>query len=296
VVIDDWQAAGDTTGGAVLVETASNSYSGTITINPPSTGYLGGVLELTDNMAIMNATIIDNNTSTNGLTFTITAPQIGALGGSGKITIPSGGLTAGGDGASTTYSGVLSGAGGLTKAGAGTMILTGSNTYTGATTVTGGILEIIGKVAGSTSLSVSSGAVLYLNGGTVSIAGSITNNGIVKLSGSATLSLTGAFTNNGVLDLINGPQILPSGFVNDGTVLNASSVQVQQIGMSGSGFALSIEGYAQHTYQLQNATSLSTPINWTNVGAAQTGTGGTMIFNDPATTGSGAFYRILVSP
>ena len=49
-------------------------------------------------------------------------------------------------------------------------------------------------------------------------------------------------------------------------------------------------------YTSQNATSLSTPINWTNVGAAQTGTGGTMIFNDPANTGSAAFYRILVSP
>jgi len=138
--------------------------------------------------------------------------------------------------------------------------------------------------------------VLYLDGGTLHIAGSVTNNGTVKLSGSATLTLTGSFTNNGVLDLIDGPQTLPTGFVNDGTVLNANSVQVQQVGMNGSGFSLTIEGYAQHTYQLQSASSLAAPITWTNVGAAQTGTGGPLTFTDPGATGTNGFYQVEISP
>jgi autotransporter-associated beta strand protein len=257
---------------------------------------LGGILEIGNNTALINATIIDNNKTVTGLLFTTTTPQIGALGGAGNITLPSGSLTTGGDGASTTYSGTLVGPGGLTKTGTGTMILTGANSYTGATAVTGGILEISGTISGSASLSVSSGAVFYLAGGTLSTPGSITNNGMVKLSGSATLSLTGAFTNNGVLDLIDGPQTLPGGLVNNGTVLNANSVQVQDVGINGSGFSLTIEGYAQHTYQLQSANSLVAPITWSNVGAAQTGSGGPLTFSDPSATGTNGFYKVQISP
>jgi fibronectin-binding autotransporter adhesin len=298
VTIDDWQFdAQNTLAGYVGVTTAANPYNGAITINPPSTGYLGGILEISSSTALINATIIDNNTAVTGLLFSTATPQIGALAGTGSIPLSSGTtLSAGFNGASTTYSGVLSGAGGFTKAGSGTMILTGDNTYTGATTVTGGVLEITGTIGKSTSASISSGAVLYLAGGKLSIAGSITNNGIVKLSGSASLSLTGAFTNNGVLDLIDGPQTLPTGFVNDGTVLTSSSVQVQQLAMSGSSFTLTIQGYAQHTYQLQSTSSLVAPITWTNVGAAQTGTGSPLNFTDTGASGTNGFYQILVSP
>jgi hypothetical protein len=111
------------------------------------------------------------------------------------------------------------------------------------------------------------------------------------------MTSTGTFTNNGVLDLINGLQTLPANFVNDGTVLNASSVQAQGLTMSGSSFTLTIVGYAQHTYQLQRTTSLTAPVTWTNVGAAQTGTGSPLTFSDSGgATGTQGFYQILVSP
>jgi autotransporter-associated beta strand protein len=195
-----------------------------------------------------------------------------------------------------TLSGALSGGGGLTQTGAGTLTLGGADTYTGATSVTNGILKLTGTLSGGSSLTVSSGAAFYLAGGLLSVSGDITNSGIFKISGTPTLAQTGSFINNGVLDLINGPQTLPSRFTNNGTVLSASSVQVQQLAMSGTNFALMIQGYAEHTYQLQRATSLAAPVTWTNVGAAQAGTGSPLIFTDTGAAGGQGFYQVQVSP
>jgi len=296
VLIDDVQIDSNTVGGYVLVDTASNSYSGMITIDGPSTGFLGGILEMGANSALTNATIADNNTGTTGLLFTVTTPQIGALAGTGSFALPPGSLTAGGNGESTTYSGTLSGPGGFTKAGAGTMILSGSNSFTGPTTVTGGILQVTGAINQSTSVTVSSGAVIYLAGGTLNIDGSITNNGLMKLSGSASLAFTGTLTNTGVLDLINGPQSLPANLVNSGIVLDSRSVRVQQVSRSTGSFSVTIEGYSQHTYQLQHCSSLVPPITWTNIGVPQTGYGSPLVFSDTAATSTQGFYRMQVSP
>src|SRR5262249_54628810 len=49
-----------------------------------------------------------------------------------------------------TLAAAISGAGTLSKAGPGTLILTGSNTYTGATTINGGTLIVNGSIANST--------------------------------------------------------------------------------------------------------------------------------------------------
>ena len=54
-------------------------------------------------------------------------------------------LTTGNDNTSTTYAGVISGAGSLTKIGTGIFLLSGHNSYGGATTVAGGALEVVGQ-------------------------------------------------------------------------------------------------------------------------------------------------------
>ena len=51
------------------------------------------------------------------------------------------------DSTSTTFSGAISGNGGLIKAGSGTFTLAGSNTYGGGTTIAAGELALAGSAA-----------------------------------------------------------------------------------------------------------------------------------------------------
>ena len=74
---------------------------------------------------------------------------IGALAGAGSVTLGSATLTTGGN-ASTTFSAIRGGGGGLIKAG-NRPLLTGTNTYNGGTTINGGTLKL---GAGSTSGSI----------------------------------------------------------------------------------------------------------------------------------------------
>ncbi|WP_411882997.1 autotransporter domain-containing protein [Polaromonas sp. YR568] len=90
----------------------------------------------------------------------------------------------------TTFSAAVSGNGSLSKAGAGTTILTGANSYTGGTTVTAGTLQ-----GDSSSLqgNISNNAAVTFNqtaNGTY--AGQISGTGSLSKTGAGTLVLTGA--------------------------------------------------------------------------------------------------------
>jgi autotransporter-associated beta strand protein len=70
----------------------------------------------------------------------------GSLAGSGNMTLGgTTGINFGGDNSSTTFSGVISETGPITKSGSGTMILSGNNTFVGFTTVSGGTLLVNGS-------------------------------------------------------------------------------------------------------------------------------------------------------
>ena len=89
---------------------------------------------------------------------------VGSMAGVAPISLGGHTLTAGGDGTSSTYSGALSGHGGLTKTGAGTLTLSGTSSYDGTTRVSGGALEVAGSIAASGVL---------IDGGTLQGAGRV---------------------------------------------------------------------------------------------------------------------------
>ena len=101
-----------------------------------------------------------------------------------------------------TWAGAITGAGILTKQGAGTLTLAStSNTYTGATHVAQGTLQAgaVNAFSARSAHTVVSGAVLDLAGHSQTLA-SLNNSGAVNLSGSApgaVLKVTGPYVGNG---------------------------------------------------------------------------------------------------
>ena len=94
-----------------------------------------------------------------------------------------------------SFSGLISGTGGITKSGAGMLTLTGNNTYSGLTTINAGKLKAGSATAfGSSAITETSGAVLDLNGQVMTSVGGLTLNG-TGIGGSGALinsSTTGA--------------------------------------------------------------------------------------------------------
>jgi hypothetical protein len=113
-------------------------------------------------------------------------------------------------------------------------------------------------------------------------------------TGSVTLGAGGTFTNAGTLDIMTWTGTLPAGFVNNGTVLDRSLVQVSSAQVSGSDFQVSIQGYRGHNYQLQYRDDLSGGM-WQNVGASVAGANALITFTHTSGATAGQrFYRVAV--
>jgi outer membrane autotransporter protein len=145
---------------------------------------------------------------------------IASLAGAGNVTLGNATLTTGGDNSSTTFDGVISGAGGsLTKTGNGTFILTGANSYSGNTTISAGILQV---GAGGASGALGAGAVIddaalvFQRSDALTVANVISGSGNIVQNGGGNLILTGANSYSG------------------STTISAGVLQVGDGGASGS--------------------------------------------------------------
>ena len=205
-------------GGGTWVLTAANTYAGATTVS-------GGTLQIGDggtNGSLATSSAINNN---------------GTLAFKRTDAVTQG----------TDFASVISGSGGVTQAGSGTLKLNGDNTYTGTTNVRAGTLEVTRNNAlgtGAAGTTVSSGATLMLNNVNYSTSEALALNGGGAggggaLRNSGTSSYTGAITaeTNASINVGGGILNLTGGLVKDGTVLTITGggmVYVSGTGISGA--------------------------------------------------------------
>ncbi len=135
-----------------------------------------------------------------------------------------------------TISGNVSGTGGLTKSGAGTLALSGADLYDGDTTVQAGTLRIDNaRLANSADVYLSTGATLTLNfSGSPDVVDSLFINGISQMAGtwggdgSGTTFISSFFAGSGMLQVTTFiPPPIIGDFNTDG-IVNAADYIVWQ--------------------------------------------------------------------
>lgn len=177
-----------TPGGSATLS-GTNTYAGATSIN-------GGLLALVGPGSISASSGV--NVSASGM-FDISGATGGAaittLSGDSTGLVWLGARTLTLSNASTTFDGMIFGAGGLRLTG-GVETLTGSNFYSGATTVDGGMLLVDGSIAASNLTTVGSGGAL---GGTGTVGATAIGNGGTLLPGlpgiaGGTLNISGNLT------------------------------------------------------------------------------------------------------
>lgn len=236
---------------------SANTYTGATTV---SSGILIAAVANTfsPGSAVTLANVAGAGLDLNGFNQIIGSLAGGGASG-GNVALGSGTLTTGNGAADTSYAGVISGTGGLTKQGGEKFTLTAVNTYQGATSINGGILSF----GASSNLGDATQATntLSFNGGTLQSTGAAVNLGANRSVAVGTSGGTVEVTATNVL-----------------TVPGAISGVGNSLAKTGNG-TLTLTG-------TQNYGTFKTSAGTTNVNGSFTG--GTSTVNANATTNFGA--------
>ena len=222
-------------GGTLALGNASNNYGGGTTVIGGSTVSIatGGAL----GVSFGGLTLGDATTSgTLATTATLSLAQPISLGaGGGRVDVA--------DGTTATLSSTIGDAGGLTKTGAGTLILTNFDNYTGGTTIDGGTLRLgIGGSLGGTGALIVNGGTFDIESGFEQTVGSLsgTANGTVTLGNgsftvdqSTTTSFAGSIGGTGGLTKSGAGTLILTG-TNDYTGITGVSAGRLELGPGGS--------------------------------------------------------------
>jgi autotransporter-associated beta strand protein len=295
---------------ATVLFDAANTQSGQLTINA-GTVRLGGTGDTfganTQAIRVGTGASLDlNNVST-------TVGSVGEEGSSdgGTISLGSAVLTVGGS--ATTFQNSISGTGGITHSGSGTLNLYGSQSYSGTTSVSAGtiatgvamssaVYSITGTGTFSTSAAnlISDTASMTLGGGTLSIGGAETfgNNGVsltastsstVSVGSGFTASVSGTVTGSGNVSKTGTGQINLSGN-NDytgTTTVSAGFLEAQSANALGS-VAAGTTVSSGATLKLWSATGFTSAAEALTINGSGVGSGGALLNEGGSNSYAGA--------
>lgn len=231
-------------GSGILTLSGTNNATG-------STNVTSGTLEVTGYLSDSTAVNVSSGASYN----VSSSDTVGSIAGAGTINLANTRLlVSGGDGTSTTFSGVMAGLGSLRKIGFGTLSLTGANSYSGNTTIGVGTLMIgngtaNGSINGDSNIIIN-GAVLALNrSDSITFANNISSTGGITISQNNNVELTGNASYTGNTSLSGG------------TLTYTNNVGPASANFTGTGSLV-----------IQPSTSFSSAYNFSaNVASAYTG-------------------------
>lgn len=248
------------TGNGAVAFGAGGHIGGTLTVNGGNWSGLGSVTGIvTVNSGNFNVGTGANLTASNGVN--VAAGTISSTDATGTIT----GSLNYASSSTSTYGGVIAGAGSsVTASGPGALVLGGSNTYGGGTTITGGgTLQLGNGTSGfdgtlGTTMTVNDGGNLVFNRfGNITDTAAITGTGNVTVSGPGAETLTAANSSYSGVTTVTG-KLIVSGGISGSTAVNV-----------GAGGVLEADGSI-------NSAAVVTVNGGTLEGASNAGAGGSV--------------------
>ncbi|MGA2496715.1 MAG: autotransporter-associated beta strand repeat-containing protein, partial [Tepidisphaeraceae bacterium] len=239
-------------GAGTLTLTGNSAYTGKTAVN-------GGTLRISqeNNIGGSPASFVADQLGINGATL----ETMGSISTSSNrgVTLGAGGGTFNTD-ASTilTLQGPVTGAGALTKTGAGALVLSANNTYAGSTIISGGTLQVgnygtTGSLGTDTGPIVNNGALVFIRSDSVTLANVVNGTGSLTQAGGGTLTVGGAdafpaginITGSGGMVLTNavtsGTATL-SGYNSSLNVAAGSTLTASTVSVLGSNGNLTVNG------------------------------------------------------
>ncbi|HYE06980.1 MAG TPA: LamG-like jellyroll fold domain-containing protein [Planctomycetota bacterium] len=230
----------------ILALSGTNVWTGTTTIT-------SGTLQVAGSSIPNTSPVVLHDVATAILSLNNSSETVGSIAGGGalggNIALGTGTLTCGGDNTTTTFDGVISGGGGLTKNGSGSLTLSRSSSYTGTTTVFAGTLEV----------TAANGSSAVLLNGTGTLGGTGTVGAISSAGSTAAVIRPGSTGSRGTLkagatNLSAGAatvQIRVAGFATAGT-------SYDRLDLATAGGALTLGGSSTLSLDLSGVSRTGT--------------------------------------
>ena len=265
------------TGGVLLGGTGSLTNNGTLIFNRSDASIFSGAVSGSGAVTKSGAgtlTLSGSNSYTGGTTISDGVLQVGAGGTTGSIAgnvVNSAALVFSRSN-DATFSGVISGTGGLTKQGGGMLTFSGNNSYTGGTTISDGVLQVgaggtTGSLAGN---AVNNSTIVFNRSNALTYSGVISGTGSIRNAGTGTTTLTGQTSFAVPLvatagRLIVGSTASVNGFSTSGNLTTASGATLE-LKSKGLAYVNGLSTLTGGTIRAANGISLGAGANVVGTG------------------------------